>query len=375
MPSVYCYTAVCMSYFFIRFHGVFHMNLKRIVRDQYSTSFTHHRRIPFPSPNQKCSKHWREQSVFVLPSSTTGLLTEELLLLLRRLSDVSATMSVQSVCWLSQESRYSKMEKADILEMTVAHLKFVHSARRSTYRDSSRAGCRTAEVLPAVTGSLSEETSSGAAALRYLMGYNECVREVASYLAGDDGETAGRLGDDVRIALMRHLAFAERSVRRADCDRGSVEPGGRRLGRCDSLATPLRQRGLQRRQQPGASRRTGHRSWSTVAAGINDEDERTNQDVDDDLLCLAAAAAATYTGGDAVRSLAAVVMTTSSDNASTTERYSSSLLTTWCLLTVFGTSLCFRVTVPNALWNVCLYLSDWRWRLTLFMYSSQIHIL
>jgi len=97
------------------------------------------------------------------------------------------------------------MEKADILEMTVAHLKFVHSARRSTYRDSSRAGCRTAEVLPAVTGSLSEETSSGAAALRYLMGYNECVREVASYLAGDDGETAGRLGDDVRIALMRHL--------------------------------------------------------------------------------------------------------------------------------------------------------------------------
>lgn len=102
------------------------------------------------------------------------------------------------------ESRYSKMEKADILEMTVAHLKFVHSARRSTYSDSGRAGCRSAEVLPAVAGSLAEETSGGAAALRYLMGYNECVREVASYLAGDDGET-GRLGDDVRIALMRHL--------------------------------------------------------------------------------------------------------------------------------------------------------------------------
>lgn len=103
------------------------------------------------------------------------------------------------------ESRYSKMEKADILEMTVAHLKFVHSARRSVYGDAGRGVCRVADVPPAVTSSLSEEASGGAAAaLRYLMGYNECVREVASYLAGDDGGM-GRLGDDVRIALMRHL--------------------------------------------------------------------------------------------------------------------------------------------------------------------------
>jgi len=107
-------------------------------------------------------------------------------------------VSVTNVRCLSQESRYSKMEKADILEMTVAHLKFVHSARRS-YAEGGRGGCRAAEV-PADA----EEVSSGAATLRYLMGYNECVREVASYLAGDDGET-GRLGDDVRAALMRHL--------------------------------------------------------------------------------------------------------------------------------------------------------------------------
>jgi len=101
---------------------------------------------------------------------------------------------------LSQESRYSKMEKADILEMTVAHLKFVHSARRSYIGDHhGRAGCHAAE-LP----SASDEASGGAAALRYLMGYNECVREVASYFAGDSSDT-GRLGDDVRTALMRHL--------------------------------------------------------------------------------------------------------------------------------------------------------------------------
>jgi len=91
------------------------------------------------------------------------------------------------------------MEKADILEMTVAHLKFVHSARCS-FVDVGRGGCHAAEV-PAAAPSVAED---GTAALRYLMGYNECVREVASYLAGDDGDT-GRLADDVRASLMRHL--------------------------------------------------------------------------------------------------------------------------------------------------------------------------
>jgi len=106
--------------------------------------------------------------------------------------------------FLLQESRYSKMEKADILEMTVAHLKFVHSARRS-FVAAGRGGCHAADVPPAAS-TVSDEATGGAAALRYLMGYNECVREVASYLAADDGETAaGRLGDDVRAALMGHL--------------------------------------------------------------------------------------------------------------------------------------------------------------------------
>jgi len=113
------------------------------------------------------------------------------------------TLMVTGVCCLSQESRYSKMEKADILEMTVAHLKFIHSSRCS-YVDVGRGGCHVAEVPVAAAASVAEEVSSGSAALRYLMGYNECVREVASYLAGDDGST-GRLGDDVRAALMRHL--------------------------------------------------------------------------------------------------------------------------------------------------------------------------
>ena len=94
------------------------------------------------------------------------------------------------------------MEKADILEMTVAHLKFVHSARRS-YIDPGRGGCHAADV-PAAVASVAEEACGGAATLRYLMGYNECVREVASYFAGDEGDT-GRPGDDIRAALMRHL--------------------------------------------------------------------------------------------------------------------------------------------------------------------------
>jgi len=92
------------------------------------------------------------------------------------------------------------MEKADILEMTVAHLKFVHSSRYSRV-------CRAAEVPP-VAAAADDVTSSGTTAgLRYLMGYNECVREVASYLAGDDsGDARGRLlGDDVRTSLMQHL--------------------------------------------------------------------------------------------------------------------------------------------------------------------------
>ena len=107
------------------------------------------------------------------------------------------------------------MEKADILEMTVAHLRFVHSARRSA---AFSPGCRVlpADVLPAAAASspTAEEASGGAAAaaaaLRYLMGYNECVREVASYLAGDDRE-AGAFGEEVRISLMRHLDDCLRS--------------------------------------------------------------------------------------------------------------------------------------------------------------------
>ena len=130
------------------------------------------------------------------------------------MSDVNASLSLydiyKHVYCLSQESRYTKMEKADILEMTVAHLKFVHSARQSaSYGDAvagrGAAGCRSPVVVASLAAADETSGGDGAAALRYLMGYNECVREVASYLAGDDGETGGRLGDGVRIALMRHL--------------------------------------------------------------------------------------------------------------------------------------------------------------------------
>ena len=82
-----------------------------------------------------------------------------------------------------QESRYTKMEKADILEMTVAYLQTIYH-------------CRTPTVP--IAG-----TSSSAGGGRYAAGYRQCAVEVARYLAGV-ASTDCTL-DVVQLKLMRHL--------------------------------------------------------------------------------------------------------------------------------------------------------------------------
>jgi len=130
------------------------------------------------------------------------------------------------------------MEKADILEMTVAHLKFIHSARRSFVAAAGRGSCHAADV-PTTAPTVADEASGGAATLRYLMGYNECVREVASYLAADDGEAgAGRLGDDVRAALMGHLDDCLRVRAAAPIVAANRLPSPNAHGACGRLDVP-----------------------------------------------------------------------------------------------------------------------------------------
>lgn len=88
------------------------------------------------------------------------------------------------------------MEKADILEMTVAYL-------RTVYRS------------PPTTTTTSDSVGSG----KYAAGYRQCVVEVAQYL--DDVASGGysdRLVDAVRTKLMRHLTAVlhTKVLRRAD---------------------------------------------------------------------------------------------------------------------------------------------------------------
>ncbi|XP_007943588.1 transcription factor HES-4 [Orycteropus afer afer] len=75
-------------------------------------------------------------------------------------------------------SRHSKLEKADILEMTVRHLQ----------------GLRRVQVTAALTA---DPVVLG----KYRAGFNECLAEVSRFLAGCEGVPA-----DVRSRLLGHLA-------------------------------------------------------------------------------------------------------------------------------------------------------------------------
>lgn len=77
------------------------------------------------------------------------------------------------------------MEKADILEMTVSHLRSVQRHPTSSPTSSS------------VTSSNRDD-----AVKKYLYGFNECAKEVAKYLSGVE-----ELADSVVSGLMKHLTL------------------------------------------------------------------------------------------------------------------------------------------------------------------------
>ena len=85
----------------------------------------------------------------------------------------------------SQESRYTKMEKADILEMTVRHLKSVQRRHMTTSSASSAPPPSAAQHMRT----------------KYRAGYSECAQEVCKFLHGSDVVTP-----DVQVRLMGHLA-------------------------------------------------------------------------------------------------------------------------------------------------------------------------
>jgi Hairy Orange len=102
----------------------------------------------------------------------------------------------------TQGSQYSKMEKADILEMTVAHLK-------STCGSSARPRSADSTVDAQVSAVNVSTSSSPAAVQRYVSGYTECAMEVANYLSTtvtvDPSSVSRPLGDAVRRSLLEHL--------------------------------------------------------------------------------------------------------------------------------------------------------------------------
>nr|XP_008119437.1 PREDICTED: transcription factor HES-1 [Anolis carolinensis] len=75
-------------------------------------------------------------------------------------------------------SRHSKLEKADILEMTVKHLRGLQRAQRSAVLNTD----------PSVLG-------------KYRAGFSECVNEVTRFLSTCEGVNA-----EVRTRLLGHLA-------------------------------------------------------------------------------------------------------------------------------------------------------------------------
>jgi len=86
-----------------------------------------------------------------------------------------------------QESRYSKMEKADILELTVHHLKSVHRHQNMMQSDSQNLN------------------------QKYTAGFSECANEVAQFLNSMDCLTP-----QLRVRIMSHLSESlQKSAHRA----------------------------------------------------------------------------------------------------------------------------------------------------------------
>uniref|UniRef100_A0A8C5V344 Hes family bHLH transcription factor 4 n=1 Tax=Microcebus murinus TaxID=30608 RepID=A0A8C5V344_MICMU len=83
-----------------------------------------------------------------------------------------------------ESSRHSKLEKADILEMTVRHLQNLRRVQVTAALSAD----------PAVLG-------------KYRAGFNECLAEVSRFLTGCEGVSA-----DVRSRLLGHLASCLRQL-------------------------------------------------------------------------------------------------------------------------------------------------------------------
>lgn len=96
----------------------------------------------------------------------------------------------QICCLIFQESCYSKMEKADILEMTVAHLK-------------------NTQFNPISSPPTSVVSSLEDAKKKYLLGFNECAKEVGKYLSSME-ELAVKVG----APLMKHLISCLENIQR-----------------------------------------------------------------------------------------------------------------------------------------------------------------
>ena len=102
-------------------------------------------------------------------------------------NDIIIQIASSYVTFCSQESRYTKLEKADILEMTVQHLKQKHQRRES-------------HDLVQVTSSENEN-----AAVRFRTGYVACAQEVQRCLGvlPLDSTQKARLGEHLSDCLRK----------------------------------------------------------------------------------------------------------------------------------------------------------------------------
>ena len=119
--------------------------------------------------------------------------------LLHCLYNYKSMLQFSFVC-LFQESRFSKMEKADILEMTVKHLKNVQKQQQQQ-QQRQQVISAAAALSPHVSSSSTASAATGNIQSRYNAGFRECAQEVRRYLS-----SVNSLSPEVNEKLMSHLS-------------------------------------------------------------------------------------------------------------------------------------------------------------------------
>ncbi|XP_060854097.1 protein deadpan-like [Rhopalosiphum padi] len=113
-------------------------------------------------------------------------------------------------------ARHTKLEKADILEMTVRHLQSLHRSG-STSRTLAPAAC------PTVESSLSPSSSTAALTAvvvqKFQTGYQECAGEVNRFVDRLDG-----VDEDIKKRLMSHLDSCVAKMRYVAAAAGTTPP-------------------------------------------------------------------------------------------------------------------------------------------------------